>query len=346
MAGEVNNLSNIFTTGVKFYASLTRDQALGIDPLTDNNGNPLLDEQNNYIYVEPGAICFVADEDGNSIILNNLLFGDGSGSGGGGGGSVTSVQGRTGRVVINLSDFPIVRENNTTLKTLDDYFQADGTLITNNFEVITNENNPSTLFAIYTENDVNKGRSPGVYIGGKLVATQEYATSAAGQAYNNAVNYANSLITNVYVVKGSVQRYEDLPSSQDQDESNRPKSGWVYNVETAHGTIPAGTNYVYVQEENSVGYWDALGGTVSVDLEGYITVAQFNEAISQLNSTMQSTVESLVNNSLSTINNNISSINQNLSSSGGVFDQLNNHNTRITNNTTNITNISQQLTWQ
>ena len=70
MANEVNNLSNIFATGVKFYSSLTRRQAARMDPLTDRNGNRILDENNQYVYVEPGAICFVSDELGNSIILN------------------------------------------------------------------------------------------------------------------------------------------------------------------------------------------------------------------------------------------------------------------------------------
>jgi hypothetical protein len=54
----------------------------------------------------------------------------------------------------------------------------------------------------------------------------------------------------------------------------------VYNVITSYGTIgsssyiPPGTNYVYVEVENTSdvnypGYWDALGG--SVDLSNYYT---------------------------------------------------------------------------
>ena len=66
----INNLESAIQTSVKFYASLTRNQAKGIDSIgNDNNGNP--------IYVEPGAVCFVSDEQGNSIFVNTKLFGDG-----------------------------------------------------------------------------------------------------------------------------------------------------------------------------------------------------------------------------------------------------------------------------
>ena len=75
-----NNLEAAISTSVKFYASLTRNQAKGIDSIGTNpvNGEPT--------YVEPGAVCFVSDALGNSIFLNNRLFGDGAQSGGSGGG--------------------------------------------------------------------------------------------------------------------------------------------------------------------------------------------------------------------------------------------------------------------
>ena len=71
-----NNLEAAIQTSVKFYASLTRNQAKGVDAIgSDTNGDP--------IYVEPGAVCFVSDAAGNSIFLNTRLFGDGAIAGGG-----------------------------------------------------------------------------------------------------------------------------------------------------------------------------------------------------------------------------------------------------------------------
>lgn len=63
-------------------------------------------------------------------------------------------------------------------------------------------------------------------------------------------------LANIYTVKGSVDTYDELPI-----EGN--VAGDVYNVVAAHGTTPAGTNYVYTDE----GQWDALGG--SIDTSGF-----------------------------------------------------------------------------
>lgn len=60
----------------------------------------------------------------------------------------------------------------------------------------------------------------------------------------------------VYKFKGSVASYSALPAS--------PSNGDVYNVESAYGDYPAGTNWAWNGTT-----WDALGG--SIDLTPYLT---------------------------------------------------------------------------
>ena len=59
--------------------------------------------------------------------------------------------------------------------------------------------------------------------------------------------------TNVYRAKGSVQTYQDLPTTNNQ-------VGDVYNVIEAYEDYPAGTNFVWTDTST----WDALGGEISV----------------------------------------------------------------------------------
>lgn len=66
--------------------------------------------------------------------------------------------------------------------------------------------------------------------------------------------------------KGTKDTYDALPT-----EGN--KKGDVWNVVAAHGTTPAGTNYAWDGTQ-----WDPLGGTV--DLSGYYTKTQVDDAIS------------------------------------------------------------------
>lgn len=85
------------------------------------------------------------------------------------------------------------------------------------------------------------------------------ATTLAG--YNIGDAYTKSevdaKVSSVYKYKGSVATYEQLPTTG-------LTTGDVYNVEAAHGTYPAGTNYAWTGTT-----WDALGGTV--DLSSYYT---------------------------------------------------------------------------
>ena len=78
-------------------------------------------------------------------------------------------------------------------------------------------------------------------------------------------------IASVYKVKGSVATYNDLPSSNLVE-------GDVYNVqgetELSGNIYPAGTNFVWVADDENTGHWDALGGTVN--LAPYMLKSDFN----------------------------------------------------------------------
>ena len=376
------NLDNINATGVKFYSSLTRNQAKGIDPVESStytkvlSTNSRLDDDsiiyyrevscqtvettpswngsNIYYYkkyfVEPGAICFVSDAEGNSIFLNSYLFGDGA-KAGSGGSAITEV---------NLSDLQV-----TVNKTLADYFNNLGSFITDSL----------IIEGYYTENGENKTKQieikagkDGLTVGGSLVATQTYVNNKAASVLSDAKgysdenlesakSYADSLLTTVYVVKGTVQTYNDLPKDA--------KNGWVYNVANAYGNIPAGTNYVYVVPETGSPYWDALGGSIDLsiyatksdlsNLEGTIDnkistaiqteVYNLSQLISNYNSEVQEiktklgAFETTVGNILTTQNTNSQNISTNTTNIA-----INTAN--ISTNTTNISNLSTQLTWQ
>lgn len=343
-----NYLEEAFQTGVKFYASLTRNQAKGIDSIgTDPNTNQP-------IYVEPGAVCFVADAQGNSIFVNTRLFGDGANSGGsGGGGGITEV---------HLDDIDVVVVNNVVLKTLADYFQADGTFVTDGMKVLSTRTDVQGNEYEITAVDIN---AQGITIMGSAVITQadldafrEQYLSNVGDATQaeidaaeqRAKDYADTLITSVYKIKGSVNSYTDLTNIQN------PQAGDVYNVVNEYGVpgtsnfIPAGTNYVYVIE-NSVPRWDPLGGTIN--LSAYKTAAnttiEIQEALTegkQYTDTKVGQVETevgLINNSITGINNTLA--NQSNSISGNTA-AIAGHTTQINTNTQNINNIVTQLTWQ
>lgn len=354
MANEVNNLSNIFATGVKFYSSLTRRQAARMDPLTDRNGNRILDENNQYVYVEPGAICFVSDELGNSIILNQQLFGGSESSGGGG---------SSGPVTVTLSDIPVTQLNNITLKTLQDYFDSDGQVISDSFVVYATAQDSFGQDYQYTAISIS---SNGIFINGKEVATKEYVDGQKAQAVRDANVYtdaqiaaltddlaqAASSIVGAYTYRGSVETYTDLVAVQN------PQNGYVYNVIQAKGQIgeadytPPGTNYAYVKvtdptDSKYPGFWDPLGGTIN--LSAYKTKQATESAIAaalaeakEYTDTEVATVASDVTanaTDITALQTRVSKIENCTPNSSTIV-------TKVNNNTTNITNITQQLTWQ
>ena len=79
------------------------------------------------------------------------------------------------------------------------------------------------------------------------------------------VDNLKTSLSAVYTYKGSVNTYDDLPTEV--------VIGDTYNVVTAYGNTPAGTNYAWNGES-----WDALGG--SVDLSTYYTRSETDKAIS------------------------------------------------------------------
>lgn len=306
MAGLGDDIRNL---GVKFYASKTKAEAL----VLANS--------------EPGALCFVSDNTGNYIILDGKIFGDGtSGSGGGGGGgAVDSVNGKTGTVILELSDIDVVTINGVT-KTLANYFDANGTVISDSFKVISGND---TLVTI---------DSYGIKIGNNAVATEAAVSQlitqslTTSQGYATAAEiaakaYADTLVASVYRVKGTVANYSAL------SQISNPKVGDVYNITST------GMNYVYT--ENG---WDALGGTI--DLSNYYTKSQVENLVQEGVNTAENYAESLVSGFDSRITNNANAISNLGTTQSQQQTAITNINNNIQANTTNINNLATQLTWQ
>lgn len=114
-----------------------------------------------------------------------------------------------------------------------------------------------------------------------LESTDDTKALAAsqGKALSDKIEEVKTSLSSVYSYKGSVDNYADLPSA-DQ------KVGDTYNVVNANGNIPAGTNYAWNGES-----WDALGG--SIDLSGYYTKEQTDEAIKTAKDAVAGQVDTL-----------------------------------------------------
>ena len=130
------------------------------------------------------------------------------------------------------------------------------------------------------ETYVNKSDAEETYVS-KTEAEGKYATKTAiGLEYYNK-NYINeyfatradvdrvyarkSDISTVYRLAGSYNNWSDLYWDIDQG-NYMPQDGDVVNIIEADNNYPAGTNFVYVDEQ-----WDALGGIVDLSrfLERY-----------------------------------------------------------------------------
>lgn len=96
--------------------------------------------------------------------------------------------------------------------------------------------------------------------------TDAALSAAQGKALKTLVDELKASVAAALDYKGTKDTYEELPT-----EGN--KKGDVWNVVAAHGTTPAGTNYAWDGTQ-----WDPLGGTV--DLSGYYTKTQVDDAIS------------------------------------------------------------------
>lgn len=333
MALEIKDL------GVKFYASKTKAEALALATLPGDAA-------------EPGAICFVSDNTGNYIIVDGKIFGDGASGGGGGssggGGAVDSVNGKTGVVVLDLSDFPVATIDGET-KSLSDYFNSDGTVVSDSFVVndIDGSGNVTQVISI---------DKSGIIINNSRVATQawveDYVSTIQSNINNNITNqidnlreelqqYTDQKSTSVYKPKGSVQTYQNLLDIEN------PEVGDVYNVVRQNGSIPAGTNYVYTSD----GEWDALGG--SVDLSNYKTAAQteadINNALQQSKTYTDNSVVSIrttVDGHSTQISNLMATTNTHTLQLSNAETNIENNTIQINQNTTNINNLANQMTWQ
>ena len=96
--------------------------------------------------------------------------------------------------------------------------------------------------------------------------TDAALSAAQGKALKTLVDELKASVAAALDYKGTKDTYEELPTKGN-------KKGDVWNVVTAHGTTPAGTNYAW----DGVA-WDPLGGTI--DLSGYYTKTQVDDAIS------------------------------------------------------------------
>lgn len=96
--------------------------------------------------------------------------------------------------------------------------------------------------------------------------TDAALSAAQGKALKTLIDDLKASVAAALDYKGTKDTYDALPTKGN-------KKGDVWNVVAAHGTTPAGTNYAWDGTQ-----WDPLGGTV--DLSGYYTKTQVDDAIS------------------------------------------------------------------
>lgn len=144
----------------------------------------------------------------------------------------------------------------------------------------------NTIFATYAE-ALAYAQSSAAYVGKIISVTsgeqkgiysiEAVGADAAFKKVGSDVDLSNYVtkdqITNLYTYKGSKATYEDLPVVNEV--------GDTWNVETAYGNYPAGTNWAWNGSE-----WDALAG--SVDLSGYALKEDVSKSIEDVNKTVAS----------------------------------------------------------
>lgn len=126
------------------------------------------------------------------------------------------------------------------------------------------------------ENDGADGSDPYVAASDLAAVQAEIPTTVAELSDSSDYVTQTELteaISSVYTYQGSVETYDDLPTSD-------LTVGDVYNVEEAYGTIPAGTNYAWNGTE-----WDALAG--SVDLSSYATITYVDEQVGDIETILE-----------------------------------------------------------
>lgn len=118
--------------------------------------------------------------------------------------------------------------------------------------------------------------------------TDAALSAAQGKALKTLIEELKASVASALDYKGSVDTYEKLPSSGN-------KKGDVWNVVASHNDIPAGTNYAWDGTK-----WDPLGG--SIDLSGYYTKSQVDDAISAAKTELE-TADTALEGQISTVSN-------------------------------------------
>lgn len=118
--------------------------------------------------------------------------------------------------------------------------------------------------------------------------TDAALSAAQGKALKTLIDDLKASVAAALDYKGTKDTYDALPT-----EGN--KKGDVWNVVAAHGTTPAGTNYAWDGTQ-----WDPLGGTV--DLSGYYTKTQVDDAISTAKTELE-TADTALEGQITTVTN-------------------------------------------
>lgn len=135
--------------------------------------------------------------------------------------------------------------------------------------------------------------------------TDAALSAAQGKALKTLIDDLKASVAAALDYKGTKDTYDALPT-----EGN--KKGDVWNVVAAHGTTPAGTNYAWDGTQ-----WDPLGGTV--DLSGYYTKTQVDDAISTAKTELE-TADTALEGQITTVTNQLNNKVDKVEGSGLISD--------------------------
>ena len=135
--------------------------------------------------------------------------------------------------------------------------------------------------------------------------TDAALSAAQGKALKTLIDDLKASVAAALDYKGTKDTYDALPT-----EGN--KKGDVWNVVAAHGTTPAGTNYAWDGTQ-----WDPLGGTV--DLSGYYTKTQVDDAISTAKTKLE-TADTALERQITTVTNQLNNKVDKVEGSGLISD--------------------------
>lgn len=136
-------------------------------------------------------------------------------------------------------------------------------------------------------------------------STTDPLSAKQGKVLNTKIEDLKTSLGSALSYKGTKDTYDALPT-----EGN--KKGDVWNVVAAHGTTPAGTNYAWDGTQ-----WDPLGGTV--DLSGYYTKTQVNDAISKAKTELE-TADTALEGQITTVTNQLNNKVDKVEGSGLISD--------------------------